>query len=231
MSTTTSTAAPAPPEQSLADDLKAPKTRQSHPLEETWVLWYNHRKIAHTNVSQWEDILTQLTEASTVEEFWSTYNNIKRPSSLEFGSDYHMFRRGVKPAWEDPANIQGGKWQLSIGPKEETRLDTLWEKLLLSMIGETLIDDALLEQFPEIYHNKVIVGTVMSRRRNNTRITVWTNDSTNEAMLLAIGRRLKEVLNVTDLTLEFSAHNAARATGAKDGVTMVVETSAPPLRV
>lgn len=36
-------------------------------------------------------------------------NNIAKPSTLPVKSDYHLFRYGIKPEWEDPQNRGGGK--------------------------------------------------------------------------------------------------------------------------
>ena len=34
----------------------------------------------------------QVSDFDTVEDFWSTYNHIKRPGTLEFGGNYHVFK-------------------------------------------------------------------------------------------------------------------------------------------
>ena len=190
----------------------------AHPLEHTWVMWYDHRKTV--TPGKWEDCLVQISEFATVEEFWGTFNHIKRPSTLEFGANYHMFKQGVKPAWEDPANIQGGKWVITLASKDELmRLDKAWEHLLLSLIGE-YVYDGIEGAFPA--SEAAITGVVVSRRRANTRIAVWTADRTQEAMLLALGRRLKEVMQCGDTGMEYQPHNA-EADGAA--------TTRPPMRL
>lgn len=42
-------------------------------------------------------------------------------------ANYYLFKRGVKPAWEDEANAKGGKWSIQL-PREKSRagIDTLW---------------------------------------------------------------------------------------------------------
>lgn len=35
-----------------------------------------------------------------VEGFWSFYSHLNRATDLPVQSDYHMFRRGIKPMWE-----------------------------------------------------------------------------------------------------------------------------------
>ena len=34
------------------------------------------------------------------------YNNIVPPSHIAVNSNYYLFKKGIKPAWEDPANAQ-----------------------------------------------------------------------------------------------------------------------------
>jgi translation initiation factor 4E len=31
-------------------------------------------------------------------------NNLRLPSQLHKNANYHMFKNGIKPMWEDPAN-------------------------------------------------------------------------------------------------------------------------------
>ena len=38
------------------------------------------------------------------------YNNIQSPCQLPPGSNYHLFKHGIKPMWEHEANRRGGKW-------------------------------------------------------------------------------------------------------------------------
>lgn len=61
-------------------------------------------------------------EFCTVEDFWCYYNNMRRPSGLDANSNYHIFKTGVKPMWEDPHNAKGGKWILQLkGSNKEVR--------------------------------------------------------------------------------------------------------------
>lgn len=46
--------------------------------------------------------------------------------------DFHMFKDGIKPVWEDQANCKGGKWILRLKKGLSSRI---WENLLLAMIG------------------------------------------------------------------------------------------------
>jgi len=74
--------------------------------------------------------LKHLIEFDTVEDFWSVWNVLIAPSKLALGSNYHMFRTGIEPKWEDPTNARGGKWVATF-PKQRPNpnirtIDELW---------------------------------------------------------------------------------------------------------
>ncbi len=49
------------------------------------------------------------------------------------GSDIHLFREGIKPAWEDPNNCKGGHWTIRL---KKGLTSYYWEELLFAIIGE-----------------------------------------------------------------------------------------------
>lgn len=53
------------------------------------------------------------------------FNNIAKPSEISVGANFHLFRDGIKPEWEDPANENGGKWVLAVS-KVKHDIDGLW---------------------------------------------------------------------------------------------------------
>eukprot|EP00667_Euglena_gracilis_P021452 EG_transcript_23493 len=183
-----------------------------HPLEHTWVIWYDSRRLHLQNPNDWFGNLQTVAVFGTVEDFWSTYNHIKRPTDLENGSNYHMFKQGVKPMWEDPANEKGGKWTLTLTSKEDiNRLDEMWESLLLSMIGEYL-DDGSTEAGKDFQSQ--ICGAVLSRRKQGPRISVWTRDRENMPALKNVGLRLRHILKLGEGTqIEYQSHVEAMKTG------------------
>lgn len=67
-----------------------------------------------TTPHPYENSIKGISTVKTVEQFWSTYNYLKRPNDLSSTTDYHFFRDGIKPTWEDPKNAKGGKWIVSV---------------------------------------------------------------------------------------------------------------------
>ena len=46
-----------------------------------------------------------------MEDFWRLYVHLRRPvDERPTVCDYHVFREGIRPMWEDEANVNGGKW-------------------------------------------------------------------------------------------------------------------------
>lgn len=92
-----------------------------HPLQNTWTMWYD----APQTGNDWEDKLQVIHSFSTVEDFWRLFNSLAAPSMLPLGSNYHLFKSGVKPTWEDSYNQNGGKWTVLL-PRAVSCTDNAW---------------------------------------------------------------------------------------------------------
>lgn len=146
-------------------------------------------------------------EFCTVEDFWCYYNNMRKPSGLESNANYHIFKSGVKPMWEDPANIKGGKWILQLKGSNKEKLNDYWETIVLSIIGEMLLPDE---------HGDEICGAVMSKRKTGDRIAVWNRHKNQKDLILAMGRKIKELLSTpqAQVKLTYQQHEDALKSGA-----------------
>ncbi|KAK2838279.1 hypothetical protein FQN49_006436, partial [Arthroderma sp. PD_2] len=146
-------------------------------------------------------------------------NNIAPTSQLGLKSDYHLFKKGIRPEWEDQQNKHGGKWSYSFKfPKDRTQIpiDELWLHAQLTVIGETLENDG----------DNEVMGVVVNVRKAFYRIGLWTRTvgkATNDGrtseqgqkILLAIGKRFKEVLKLKENELlEFSGHTESANAGS-----------------
>ncbi len=56
---------------------------------------------------------------------------------MELGSNYHVFKHGVAPTWEDKANEGGGRWILQLKPAM-TKTDISWMRCLMALVGELM---------------------------------------------------------------------------------------------
>lgn len=105
---------------------------------------------------------------------------------------YSVFKKGIRPEWEDPANKTGGELSCRKTMTADA-LDIYWENLVHGLIGET-IDDG-----DEICGARV---ADKSKKGNNRapiyRLEVWTRTG-NEEVGNQMKARLNEVLlEITD---------------------------------
>ena len=100
----------------------------------------NKQNAKFQNSENWKTGLISLYSFNTVEGFWSVYNHIQQPAKLRVKHDYMLFRQGVKPAWEDSQNKNGGMWKVVLPTKmRATDLDRMWLEALLSLVGKYMI--------------------------------------------------------------------------------------------
>lgn len=100
-----------------------PECLVKHPLQNQWTLWY----LENDRSKNWEDMQNEITTFDTVEDFWSLYNHIRVASELKQGNDYSLFKKNIRPMWEDDANKRGGRWVLNLSKQQRrSELDALW---------------------------------------------------------------------------------------------------------
>lgn len=141
-------------------------------------------------------------------------------------SDYHLFKEGVRPEWEDPQNKHGGKWSYQFKDKRSVDINELWLQTMMAAIGETLEDE----------DDDEVMGVVVNVRKAFFRIGVWTRtigksipgrgdgdvsggkgrtQEKGQKILLAIGKRFKEILQLPPTeTVEFSGHTDSAHSGS-----------------
>lgn len=149
-----------------------------------------------------------------------TQNNITATSDLALKSDYHLFKQGVRPEWEDAQNKHGGKWAFQFKDKKAINIDALWLHVMLAAIGENLEDE----------DDNEVMGVVVNVRRGFYRIGLWTRTvgkalpgeqgkgrtfEQGKETLSKIGKRFKQALTLKDNDLlEFSGHTDAAHAGS-----------------
>jgi len=177
-----------------------------HPLEFEWTFWYDKRPVQGRRMrgeqEAYESNLRPIGSFATVEDFWRYYNHIVKPSKMENNANQHLFKKDIKPMWEDAANARGGKWIIVI--KDKQFLDNCWENLVLAMVGETLEG------------GEEICGAVVSRRKSGDKIAIWNKNKTKEDVILAMGRKIKAALGLEErkMKMVYQYHEDSLKTGA-----------------
>lgn len=121
------------------------------------------------------------------------FNNLQEPSQLAVGSTYNLFKDGIRPEWEDPANSNGGEWRVVVPPSKPQLLDQYWVNTLLTSIGEGFAPD----------DSDDIAGLVINLRRGGNRVNIWTKSALNENLQKSIGLTWKESLMNENARLEY----------------------------
>ncbi|KDQ13700.1 hypothetical protein BOTBODRAFT_365883 [Botryobasidium botryosum FD-172 SS1] len=152
----------------------------------------------------WMDDIKKVISFDSVEEFWGCvasdfcflssllcsgfltcdanlvlnrlYNNIVPPSQLPQKANYYLFKENIIPAWEDPANKDGGKWSIQL-PKDKNRanIDKMWLFTMLSAIGETFDPSLSNPSSPDSTPPpSLITGVIVSTRPQFYRVSIWT---------------------------------------------------------
>jgi hypothetical protein len=125
-----------------------------------------------------------------------------RPNELSNSNDYHVFRAGIKPTWEDPANKRGGKFTVRLRKGFASRY---WEDLLLAVLGE---------QFGV---GTELCGIGVSMRYNEDILSVWNATADDHEAKKTIYTALATVMplvTAANAAVDYKAHDSALQTAA-----------------
>lgn len=151
-------------------------------LHQYFTFWFTFfKKSKDKQMEEFEDNLKEIATFNTAEEFWGIYQHMKRPDALPRGCEFFLFKKGIRPLWEDMSNVGGGRFFLSM--KKSGVTNKVWEDLLIAMI--------LLK--PEDFAK--INGVVLNVRTSEVIMSIWTKALTEEE-LQDIKVWLKEVLDL-----------------------------------
>lgn len=71
--------------------------------------------------------------------FLSLYNFIKPASQVRTGCDYSIFKKGIRPMWEDKMNEKGGRWIIKFEYKSrDTEINKYWLDVVSICLGINL---------------------------------------------------------------------------------------------
>ncbi|KAJ1791245.1 hypothetical protein GGH19_004837 [Coemansia sp. RSA 1807] len=165
---------------------------EPHVLRFAWSFWFIHRAPGH-KISDYEAAMTRVATFSTVETFWASYSHLKRADKVPTITDYHMFRAGVRPVWEDTANMAGGKWMIRLKKGVSPRM---WEKLCMAVVGDVFnVGDQ-------------VCGIVLSIRNSEDIVSLWNKNALDTKTTVHIRDAMKSVMGLpASCVLEYKAHN------------------------
>jgi len=166
-----------------------------HPLQHRFVFWYTRRNPGMRSQTSYEDNMKKIAEFSTVEGFWGCYCHLARASTLPNPTDFHLFKEGIRPLWEDAANRSGGKWIIRFKKIVSGRY---WEDLVLAMIGD------------QLDYGDTVCGAVLSIRFGEDILSVWNRNSSDNQAVMALRDSIKRHLHLPlGYVMEYKPHDAS----------------------
>jgi translation initiation factor 4E len=150
-------------------------------------------RVPGQKITDYEAAIKKIGTFSTIEQFWQLYSHLKRPDQLVNVSDYHIFKEGVRPVWEDPTNEMGGKWMVRIKKGLASRY---WEQLMIAIVSE---------QFDV---GREVCGAVLSLRHSEDILSLWNRTASDSKSNLRIRDTIKKLLVLpAETVMEYKTHN------------------------
>jgi hypothetical protein len=88
------------------------------PFQYHWTVW--HDKHSPDSTANYDARLFVLhDDVADIAAFYRVYNNYPW-DRIRLRDSVHIFRRGVRPVWEDPENVRGGCWRFRV-PKAKAQ--------------------------------------------------------------------------------------------------------------
>ncbi|XP_037956021.1 eukaryotic translation initiation factor 4E type 2 [Teleopsis dalmanni] len=159
-------------------------------LQHTYCLWFSRKGLQRaTNYSK---SLHVVGRCASVQQWWSLYSHLIRPTALKPFRELSLFKQGIKPMWEDPANSKGGQWVIRL-PKN--KIDRAWENVCMAMLGEQfLVGDE-------------ICGIVLITKHPEDSLSVWNRSASDHSSTTRIRDTLRRILNIPLTTaMEYKIH-------------------------
>lgn len=179
-----------------------------------WSLWVEQfQKAKHkTGMSknQFASALNKEGDFQTVNELcelWSKFTDDQGKPIRD--CNLLIFQQGIKPLWEDPANIIGGDWVIRI-MRNDAKAEQVWYSLLMTVICGQLTGVTQQE----------VTGIVISPRDHLTQIYVWNKHSLNSKYKDIMLSFICDSLDVPRQYLRYNVHKKKvyqNANSKKDG--------------
>lgn len=161
-----------------------------HKLQYTYCLWFG-KKGSH-RAAEYGKSLHFVGRCASVEQWWTLYCHLIKPTVLKPFRKLHLFKSGIKPMWEDPGNVRGGKWVIRL---KKNKIDRAWENVCMAMLGEQFLVG------PEI------CGVVLSTQFPEDLLSIWNRTATDTTSTNRIRDTLRRILNLPPSThMEYKPH-------------------------
>ena len=153
-----------------------------------WTLWEKPVSTHSNDHDHYASATRCLSRITNVEEFWKYWLCVPQPSELLDGKHFvrevdaasgaltqidtlMLFREGVRPEWEDPANSSGGHLQyvFKLQGLSPGLLDEYWNNIAIGLVGGTV-------EPAEMITGIRLLDKSGAGRNSCVRIEVWFRD-------------------------------------------------------
>ncbi|KAF9149147.1 hypothetical protein BG015_009062 [Linnemannia schmuckeri] len=207
-----------------------------HPLQHPWTLYYDttagyNRQGSSLHI--YENGLRDMGTFTTVEQFARYFNWIEKPHKIENSANYHLFKDGIKPMWEDPANASGGRWIVTLLTKNPELLDRCWMELAYALVGEQLDlgddicgADAKSSGLLKSYITLETIRKELAREAEpSSTHTPTGNEATPSLTIDSVSVTPASVTEVSPATPGLSQGSSTQEKESGEGTSTAVETS------
>ncbi|XP_055380845.1 eukaryotic translation initiation factor 4E type 2 [Condylostylus longicornis] len=159
-------------------------------LQYSYCLWFA-KKGTH-RATDYSKSLHFVGRCATVEQWWSLYCHLVRPTALKTYRELSLFKHGIKPMWEDPANAKGGQWVIRL---RKNKIDRAWENVCMAMLGEQFLV------------GQEICGVVLTTKYPEDSLSIWNRTATDQVSTNRIRDTLRRILNLPlNTPMEYKTH-------------------------
>jgi hypothetical protein len=134
-----------------------------HNLSDKWTLWAHLPHNTDWSIQSYIPIST----FKTVEETIAVTETL--PAILVENCMLFMMRDGIKPAWEDPKNRNGGCFSYKVSNKNVYKV---WKELTYVVVGGTISKQSGFVN--------CVTGITISPKKNFCIIKIWMTDCNNQ---------------------------------------------------
>ena len=142
---------------------ETPNMETFHSLSDKWTLWAHLPHNTDWSIQSYIPIST----FATIEETIAVTETL--PPILVENCMLFMMRKGIKPAWEDPKNRNGGCFSYKVSNKNVYKV---WKELTYVVVGGTISNN--------LGFVKCVTGITISPKKNFCIIKIWMTDCNNQ---------------------------------------------------
>lgn len=154
-------------------------------LETKWTIWQN--SVDDSNTKSWSDDLKNIGEFEEIPEYNFFINQVEKVGLSNIHS-LNVFKKSIKPMWEDPKNSNGGRLVLDVPHIGSEVIEPIWRITVAYCISNT-VDG--------------ICGCVYVEKPNVYKFSIWIE---NEGYVDEVKKGWKEALVMYDVNIYFLSH-------------------------